>query len=172
MEIAYINEKNIKLKGKQVTILINLPEGKAKQQADTVLLLGKERTTDFFAGDSGIVFQGPGEYEVKATKITGFKVDEEVMYTITLDGISIFIGNVSSAEKIKDTLHEHNIAVLFANDVLSQATMGVFNASVLVFTGEKSLENAKAFDKEVAPVGKYAITKDKLPSETEFVFLG
>lgn len=172
MEIAYIHEKNAKIKGKQVTLITDLPEGKSKIVSDGVLLLGTQRSPEFAREELGIIFQGPGEYEVKGTKITGFKTNEEAMYTVTLDGMSVFVGNVSSAEKTKDTLHEHDIALLFADEVLSQATMGVLNAKVLIFLGEKTGENAKAFDKQMQKVNKYAVTKDKLPVETEFVFLG
>lgn len=172
MEIAYIAENILRLKGKQVTLLTNLSQGKSKTPSDGVLLLGKNRDTTFFREETGVIFQGPGEYEIKGTKITGFKVDEDVMFTVHMDGMSVFVGNISSSLKMKDKLHEHDIAVLFADEVLSQAVMGVLNASALIFTGEKSEENAKVFDKPMSVVGKYAVTKDKLPSETEFVFLG
>ncbi|HYK08796.1 MAG TPA: hypothetical protein VEW42_04840 [Candidatus Eisenbacteria bacterium] len=172
MEIAYLSEKNVKIKGKQVTLVTALPEGKNKVTSDAVLLLGAQRSSEFTHSELGIVFQGPGEYEVKGTKITGFKTGEEVMYTVNVDGMSLFVGNVSSAEKAKDTLHEHDVALLFADEVLSQATMGVLNARIIIFVDGMSLENAKAFDKEGAKVNKYAVTKDKIPAETEFVFLG
>lgn len=172
MEIAYITPTNVRIKGKQITLVTNLPTGKSKTPADATILLGKERTTEFVKEDTGIIFQGPGEYEVNGTKLTGFKADDEVMYTVVVDGMNIFVGNITSAVQFKDKLHEHNIAVLFANDVLSQAAMGMLGASVLVFIGEKAEENAKAFGKQYAVVGKYTVTKDKLPSEPEFVFLG
>lgn len=171
MEIVYVSENVVRLKGKQVTLVTNFLEGKTKTPSDGVLLLGTLRSPEFFKEESGIIFQGPGEYEVKGTKITGFKVEEEVMYTVHMDGMSIFVGNVSSSLKMKDKLHEHDIAVLFADAELSQAVMGVVNARVLVFSGEKSQDNAKAFDKPFVTTGKYVVTKDKLPSETEFVFL-
>ena len=172
MEVAFINEKNLRIKGKQGVLTTNLPAGKGKLASDALLLLGMERTSSFTHEDSGVIIQGPGEYEIKGTKITGFKTDEEVMYTVTIDGLSVFVGNVTSATKTKDKLHEHNIAILFADDVLNQTVMGVLNADVLIFTGAKTEENAKAFDKTFQKIGKYAITKDKLPAETEFVFLG
>src|SRR5260221_6667515 len=164
MEIAYISERNAKIKGKQVTLVTDLPEGKNKIVSDGVLLLGAKRSPEFLSTELGIIFQGPGEYEVKGTKITGFKTGEEAMYTVTLDGISLFVGNVSSAEKMKDKLHEHDVALLFCNEVLSQATMGVINARVLIFMGEKDSETAKAFGKEGTVAAKYVVTKDKLPA--------
>ncbi len=172
MEISYITPTNVRIKGKQVTLVTNLPAGKSKTPADGSLLLGTEQSKEFFTEESGIIFQGPGEYEVKGTKITGFKIDEEVMYTVTMEGMAVFVGNVTSAVMFKEKLHEHDVAVLFANDVLSQTVMGVINARVLIFVGEKAEENAKAFDKPHAIVGKYVVTKDKLPQETEFIFLG
>lgn len=172
MDITYLSEKNLRIKGKQATLSINLPEGKAKSISDAVLLLGMSRTSDFFQEELGVVIEGPGEYEIKGTKITGFKTGDEVMYTVMVDGMSVFVGNVSSADKMKEKLHEHHVAILFADDALSQAVMGVLNASVLIFVGSKTEDNAKAFDKQMTKVGKYSVTKDKLPQETEFVFLG
>ena len=172
MEITYIDEKNVRIKGQQVSLTTQLPAGKVKTPTDAVILLGTNRSTEFFDTDAGVVFQGSGEYEVKGTKITGFSAGEEVMFTVRLDGLSVFVGQVTGAMAMKDKLHEHDIAVLIADDVLSEAVMGMLSARVFVFLGEKSDENAKAFEKTVTKVGKYVVTKDKLPAETEFVFLG
>ena len=172
MEITYIDEKNVRIKGKQVTLTTQLPAGKVKTPTDAVLLIGNNRSTEFFNQEAGVVFQGAGEYEVKGTKVTGFSAGEEVMFTVRLDGLSIFIGQVSGALLMKDKLHEHDIAVLIANDVLSEAVMSMLSARVFVFLGEKSDENAKAFEKSATKVGKYVVAKDKLPAETEFIFLG
>lgn len=151
-------------------LLITAAADAIKTPVDAVVVIGKETTTNF--PNEGILFQGPGEYEVKGAKITGFRVGGGVMYTIVADGMAIFIGDASSAVQAKDTLHEHDVAILFADAVLSQTTMGILNARALVFVGEKIEENAKAFDKQLSSVGKYSVTKDKLPQETEFVFLG
>lgn len=169
MEIVFVDESSVRIKGKHVTFLVN-PSSKNKIPTDATLLIGSNRLSNFF--DSGILFQGPGEYEVKGTKVTGFATDKDVMYTIMIDGMSVFVGSVAAAVQAKDTLHEHNIAILFANEALSQTTMGILNANVLVFLGEKAQENATTFGKEFAKVSKYVVTKEKLPSETEFVFLG
>jgi len=171
MEIVYVDTTSIRLKGKQVSLLVN-PSAKNKVSVDASLLTGSERLTSFFDENTGVLFQGPGEYEVKGTKVTGFTMADDVMYTVMIDGMAVFIGTISAAMQAKDKLHEHQVAILLANGVLSQTTMGILNASVLVFVDEKAEENAKAFGKEFQKVGKYVITKDKLPSETEFVFLG
>lgn len=171
MEIAYVDSTSVRIKGKQVTLLVN-PTAKNKVPADATILTGTERLTDFFNENTGVLFQGPGEYEVKGTKVTGFTMNSDVMYTIMIDGMAVFVGTVSAAMQAKDKLHEHDVAVLLANEVLSQTTMGILNARALIFVDEKAEENAKAFGKELQKVGKYAVTKDKLPAETEFIFLG
>lgn len=171
MEIAYVSSQSVRIKGKQVTLLVN-PTEKNKVAVDAEVVTGKEREKNLTPENVGILFQGPGEYEVKGTKITGFTMDDDVMYTITLEGMSVFVGSVTAAMQAKDKLHEHNVAILLANEILSQTTMGILNASVLLFVDEKAEENAKAFGKELQKVSKYVITKDKLPAETEFVFLG
>lgn len=171
MEIAYVDTTSIRIKGKQVLLLVN-PSAKNKVPVDATVLTGSQKLTTFFGNDSGVLFQGSGEYEVKGTKVTGFTSNNDAMYTVMIDGVSIFVGTVTAATAAKDKLHEHNVAVLFADSVLGQTTMGVLNPSVILFLGEQAEENAKTFGKEFQKVGKYATTKEKLPSETEFVFLG
>ncbi len=173
MEIAILNGNGLRIKGKQATLVVDPGETKGKVTADATLLLGVSQTSRLFQEDLGVVFQGPGEYEVKGIKITGFKAEGETMYTLTVDGLSVFVGKVTSSIKAKDKLHEHDVAVLFADEVLPQATMGLLNPSAIVFYGEKTADNTKAFGKEaVAPTNKYTTSKDKLPQETEFVILG
>lgn len=169
MEISYIDGGNIRLKGKQVSLTTQL--GKAKNPSDCVLLLGTSHSTDYLDKDSGIVFQGAGEYEVKGTKVTGFLANGSAMYTVRLDGMSIFVGPVSGALAMKDKLHEHDVVVFLADDMLSETVMGIFNARALLFYGEKAAENVKALEKSASTVAKYVVTKDKLPAETEFVVL-
>ncbi len=173
MEIAFVQGNGLKIKGKQATLVVDVQDTKGKVVSDAVLLLGNPQTPILFREDLGVVFQGPGEYEVKGVKVTGFKAEGETMYTISIDGLMVFVGKVSSSIKAKDKLHEHDVAVLLADEVLSQATMGLLNPHAILFYGEKSEENTKSFGKEaVAPVGKYVTTKDKLPQETEFAILG
>lgn len=172
MEISYIDEGAVRIKGKQVTLITKLLKNKSKNPTDAVLLLGTDRSTDFFDRDAGVIFEGAGEYEIKGTKVTGFKAGESVMYTIRLEGLTLFVGYASGAQAMKDKLHEHDIAVVLADDVLSEAVRGVLNAQVFLFAGEKLAESAKAFDKELTKVSKYAVTRDKLPTETTYIFLG
>lgn len=173
MEIAFLHQNTLKIKGKQATLLIDPTDTKGKITADASLLLGTTQTTALFREDIGVTFQGPGEYEVKGVKVTGFKAGGETMYTISVDGMSVFVGKVSSSIKAKDTLHEHDVAVLLADETMPQATMGHLNPHVILFYGEKAEETAKAFGKEgLAPVNKYVTTKDKLPTETEIAILG
>ncbi len=172
MEVSSISQRSVKIKGKQVIFLVNPEEGKNKISADASLLLGTTRSQYFFHEDGEVIFQGAGEYEVKAAKTTGFKVENETMFTISLDGMSVFVGNSSSCMKAKDKLHEHDIAIIDADDVLSQTSLGFLSAKVIIFFGDKLEENAKAYGKELQKTTKYTITKEKLPQEVEFIFLG
>lgn len=171
MEIAILPGNSLKIKGKQATLLVD-PGEKNKTISDGTLLLGTRTSTVLFNEELGVVLQGAGEYEVKGMKITGFRVEGDVMYTVSVDGLSVFVGKVTSAIKAKDKLHEHDVVVLQSDEVLTQATLGVFNAHVTLFYGEKAVDNMKAFGKESTPaVNKYATSKDKLPTESELVLL-
>ena len=169
MEISSI-DPGIRIKGKQIVLTTFI--GKSKTPSDAVLLVGEEHVTTFFDRDSGVVFQGDGEYEVKGTKITGFSANGKSMYTVRLEGMSIFVGPVSGAMSMKDKLHEHDVVILLSDDVLSETVMGIFNAKVFLFYGEKAIDSMKAFEKTSPAVNKYVATKDKLPAETEFILLG
>lgn len=170
MEIAVVGN-SLRIKGKQVTLLVGNPNEKIKNPVDALLLLGNESTKTLFSDMYGVAFQAPGEYEVKGAKITGFSAESDVMYTVSLDGLSVFIGKISSSLKAKDRLHEHDIAVLQSDETLSQAALGFLNPRGIVFYGTKATENLKAFGKDIPAASKYLVTKDKLPQETEFVLL-
>lgn len=172
MEIAVVSPKSIKIKTKQSLLFAGEQlESKVKNPADATLLLGDTTSPHFFSEENGVVFQGAGEYEVKAVKITGSRIEKQVMYTISADGLSVFVGKVSTATLAKDKVHEHDVAVLEADEVVAQSVIGLLNASAIVLYGEKAQESAKAIGKEAATASKYAVTKDKLPSETEVTIL-
>lgn len=173
MEIAVVSPKSIKIKTKQALLFAGEQlESKFKTPADATLILGNEPIPQFFSEENGVVMQGAGDYEVKAVKITGSRIEKQVMYTISADGLSVFVGKVSTATLAKDKVHEHDVAILDADETVAQSVVGLLNASAIVLYGEKADESAKAIGKEAATTNKYVVTKDKLPSETEVILLG
>ncbi|HXS14748.1 MAG TPA: hypothetical protein VN711_01350 [Candidatus Saccharimonadales bacterium] len=173
MEIAIQNGNTVRIKGKLASFLVNPDASKVKAPADGTLLMGDNKTSEFFQENLGVVFQGAGEYEVKGAKVTGVRVEADTVYTLSVDGVSVYAGKVSTTTKAKDKLHEHDMVLLEADEVLTQAIMGQLSPRVILFYGEKAAETVKSFGKEAVEVSsKYAVTKDKLPLETVFVLLG
>lgn len=173
MEIAIQNGNTVRIKGKVANFLINPDASKVKIPADGALLMGDNKTSEFFQENLGVVFQGAGEYEVKGAKVTGVRVESDTVYTISIDGVSVYVGKASTTTKAKDKLHEHDLVLLEADEVLTQAVMGQLSPRVSLFYGEKAVETLKSFGKEGIEVSsRYSVTKDKLPTETTFVLLG
>src|SRR5258708_7303992 len=170
MEITRVSEESIKIKGKQVSVLINpLPE-KIKTGADIVVFF--ERTPKAFdpAAVEGLklVVEGPGEYEVGGAKIIGERHGDMYYYLISLDGLELIVAKGSTLATLKEFLREAQMACVFADMLINQSMIAALNASVLLFYGEKAEENVRALGKEdVDAVSKYAITREKIPSEMQ-----
>lgn len=174
MEITRVSEQSIKIKGKQVSVLVNPLPGKIKTSADIVMFF--ERVPEVF--DSAtveglkLVVEGPGEYEVGGVKITGERYGDIYYYLISLDGLELIIAKGSTLARLKEFLREAQMACVLADMVINQSMIAALNASVLLFYGEKAEENVKALGKEdVGAVSKYIITREKIPSEMQVVWL-
>ncbi len=154
MDFAILTENGIKLKGKQSVILIDSSSARAKVPADAILQLLQQNASE----DQTLIIQGPGEYETKGTKITGTRTDKDMWYATTIT-------------RAKDKLRDFDVALIYADDVISQQALGVISPSVFITYGEKAKETITSLGKENGEVNKYTTTKDKLPSEMEIVLL-
>ena len=167
MDFAILTENGIKLKGKQSVILIDSSSARAKVPADAILQLLQQNASE----DQTLIIQGPGEYETKGTKITGTRTDKDMWYEIVMEGVDILIGRATTITRAKDKLRDFDVALIYADDVISQQALGVISPSVFITYGEKAKETITSLGKENGEVNKYTTTKDKLPSEMEIVLL-
>ena len=173
MEITTLSDTSIKIRGKQSAFAINPLNLKTKTTAQGALFFQKLKLaldTKHFE-EEPVIIQGPGDYEINGVKITGNKAGEGYLYQMTLDGIDILIAKGSYLAKAKDTITEYQLVLLDADTSIDQSVITALNPNVIIFFGEKKVENAKAFGQEVSPVTKYAITKDKLPADTQVIVL-
>lgn len=105
MEISFLGAGGIKLSGKQITILCDPAGTKTKLPVDVVILSGPAGN---LAVESGMVVDGPGEYEIKEAQVTGvparLHIDSDpdatglrgTIYSIELDGVNVaFLGNIA-----------------------------------------------------------------------------
>jgi len=172
MEITFSSPAAIKIKGKQATCIVNPSESKAKLAADIVLGFTLHEMPKMSFEQEPLFVSGPGEYESKGMKITGVFFENVVSYQITVDGITLIVTKGCVVEKIKDKFEDAEILVILADEIVQQAAISALDPYVVVIYGEKAEESIKGLGKEVTPVSKYSVTKDKLPSEMEVVLLG
>jgi len=177
MEIVSISGQSLRIKGKQVTTIINPIVG--KNAAEVVLFFNRphEEVTESSIEGVKLVVDGPGDYELGGMKIAGQKIGEvsgnaDVVYSLLLDGVDIFIGKASTSSKMKDTAKDCQIAIIYSDGLVDQSVVTSLNAAMTIFYGEKSVANAKIFGKEdAAPVAKVSVTREKLPTESEVIVL-
>lgn len=170
MEISKLSENGIKIKAKTVSIGIDATSSKG--QTDVAILLKGSLTKAGFLNDgSQLIINGPGEYEIKGVKLTGYGKENEILYAGRIDNIRVCITKASSLSKVKDMLEDCDILILETDVIPDQKLLVSFNPNVIVLYGQNSQEIAKQLGKELIPISKYSITKDKLPSELEVSIL-
>ena len=170
MEVSSVSPTSIRIKGKQISFLIDPTPSRAKQQADAVLLTsGNAIVTENIEGVR-LTMSGPGEYEIGGIKITGIRSGEHTMYYFLLDGISVLVAPASSL-KGKESLRDVGLATILSDVVVDESAIATIDSNVVVFYGSEATANGKVTGKEVQPINKYTTTKEKLPQEMEVVLL-
>jgi hypothetical protein len=167
MEVTLLGS-SIKIKSKQATFLVDPARAKGKLQADAAINLYPEITIPDIEG-LRIILQGPGEYEVGGVKITGIGTSEKIQYYFFMDNIRLLLLK-ASAFKGKD-VRDVDIVIIDADEQLDQTVFAGTNASSIIFYGLNAQNILMSLEKNVQPVTKYTMTKDKLPSEKEVVLL-
>lgn len=174
MDLTILDKNSIKIKGKKSSIVIDPTPKSPKQEADVVLLLGKEGALDRVEGKR-LVVTDDGEYEVGGIKITGASnLDSGIVYNLNVDNSQTFLARTSTLEKMADTSNEAQIAILNVDSALNEALIANLEAKVIVLYGEKAVEGLKALGKQDLPATrKVTVGKEKLPeeSETQIVWL-
>jgi L-ascorbate metabolism protein UlaG (beta-lactamase superfamily) len=106
LDITYLGVGCVKLAGKNLTVICDpysqdIGLGVINNKADVVTLSGPE---GFGVVNNAMVFNGPGEYEVKGTSIVGvparLHIDESerrgVVFGFLIDGVNVVVtGNIS-----------------------------------------------------------------------------
>lgn len=169
MEIALLSPDSIRIKGKNCILVVNPQNKLVPLQA--AILIGVEQGKNFVS-DEGITIDGPGEYEVGGVKISGTRGKDEVVYSMTVDGVAIVVGTVESLSAVQQKIKEHNIVVALVTDEVDASFMTNIAVNAAVFYGSESSKVVSNFAKEgVREMSKYVVTLDKLPAEMETVIL-
>ncbi|HSW47599.1 MAG TPA: hypothetical protein VLG67_00820 [Candidatus Saccharimonadales bacterium] len=168
MEISILSKSSIRIKGKSSVLSVDPTQ---KTECNAVILLANE-TSGVKINDEDVVFNGPGEYEAGGVKITGYRVESDLAFSINIDSINLTLGKLSTLSKFQNKLKEANILVVNCNELIDASFLTSMASSVIIFYGEKAAEVGKAIGAEnVKNLSKYATTIDKLPAEVETVIL-
>lgn len=178
MEVTLVSTSTVKIKGKQSSFVVN-PVKSVKTGADGVILLTSSSNpgsllSHELAKESRVVIQGPGEYEVGGTKISGVKYADDTVFTLFLDNMEVLVGRADAIEKVHSKLQEHQVVISSVpTETNSASTILSINPRIIIVYGDKAKSVVTELGSEdVKPVTKYNITGDKMPAELEVVLLG
>lgn len=172
MDIAIIGKNNIKIKGRETTLVVDPTYDMPKTPADAIILLnGFENIDTSKVTDFRIIINGAGGYEVGGSKISGIKTPEGTLYKILIDDVSIILGFATDAKM--EGFNAPQVAVVNTNGDFNESFITSLEPKMVLLYGEKSKEEAKALGAEnISSSPKISITKDKLPEKMETVVLG
>jgi hypothetical protein len=113
MEIRYLGQKAIAIKGKKEIILVNQDFTKTKMNSRVSIYTNHESVSPVFL-DKGIVIAGSGEYEVGGVDVNGLTDGSGgTLYVINVDGIEVMV-----LDSISKELKEKKIEKIDGVDVL------------------------------------------------------
>lgn len=172
MEFTKLSDSGVKIKAKSALFAVDPTGLKSKLACDAALLLQHSYTKDLLSVEDGtIIFNGPGEYEIKGIKFAGVGKEEDLGYMVRIEGLSVFVAKASSLVKSKDLMEDCQVLLLHADVPVEENLVAASSAQAAVLYGVHAQDIAKQLGKESSPATKYTVTKDKLPTETEVVVL-
>ncbi len=172
MEISKLSESAVKIKSKTAVFGINPVGAKAKVALDGAFFLQHTVSPETIsAEEETLIVNGPGEYEVKGVKFTGHGKGEDISYSGRIDSMVVFVVKATALAKSKDAVQDCQVLLLEVDGPVEENLLAASNAQVAILFGNEAVSAAKQLGKEVSPVTKYVITRDKLPTETEIVVL-
>lgn len=175
VDISIIGKQSIKIKGKQVSLIVDPTREIPKIPADAVILLnGYGENVDVSRViETRAIINGAGGYEIGGAKISGTATSKGTLYQISIDGVSIIIG--STTETKAEGFNTCQVAIV------NTAGGGDFNESfvtslepkITVLYGSSKIDGAKTLGAQsVSEVSKITVARDKLPEKMEVVVLG
>ncbi|HMS92055.1 MAG TPA: MBL fold metallo-hydrolase [Candidatus Saccharibacteria bacterium] len=113
MEITKTDKNAFIITSRALTLAINSSDAKAE------VLLFSDKNTDELKNTEAKVFDSAGEYEVKKCMIDAVQLEEEVGFTVLIEGIQLaYLGD------IKQVLTDKQVEVFAAVDVLILPIVG------------------------------------------------
>lgn len=170
MEISLQSVNSLKIRGKHAALYIN-PQDKTANY-NMAILLGNPAKSSLKIRDDVVIIDGPGEYEAGGIKVTGIKADSASVYSITIDGVELILGDREALEKVHQKVKEHNVALIHAGTFGNTSFAPALGMNAILFFGDKGKETIDTMAKEEKKESnKFSISSDKLPAETETILL-
>lgn len=172
VDISIVGKNSLKLKGKQVTFIVDPSLSLPKTPADAIILLnGLENIDTSRVTDSRIIINGAGGYEVGGAKISGLSTPKGVLYKLSIDDIVVIIGRAT--ELTTEGFSTCQVAIVNTDSDFNESFITALEPKITVLYGDKKEASGKTLGAEhIAMVPKITITKDKLPEKMEVVVLG
>lgn len=175
MDIYFLGQTSVRLKGKKATIVIDCLN--KKETGDAVLFTKKNilDSSSYEIGNFRVVIDGPGEYEVGNVGIVGIPINSILAYYIKIDGLTLLhLGTITKVLSDKDIEKLSNADIVFVRKEAVQLVTKLEPKIVVPIDFNEDTINLflKEMGKEeIKPQTKLSITKEKLPSEMEVVWL-
>lgn len=145
MEVAKIGESGIKIKGKNVSLLVD-PVGHLEGEI-ILSLLGQDADYSSIT-NARLVIDGPGEYEAGGMSITVKKVGDSYTAVVT-EQEKILIFPTSILEKISDD-DEYSVIILRVNSKVTDDAFAPLNAKSVILYGDIQDAQIKSENQEKA----------------------
>lgn len=171
MDIALLDPKALRIKGKNSIIVVDPNTLTGKTEADAILTLGAEFSDKKIEGFR-IIIKGPGEYEVGGIKILTIKSESGVVARADVDGVRVVIGSGQSLEKNQDKIDTCDVLVIKADSEFNNSFVASLEPKIVLIYGENKETTIKSLGKDGADkITKFSTTADKLPAELQVSLL-
>jgi hypothetical protein len=166
MEIQIFEQGSLKIKNKKTTLAINPKTVIQKFDADAIILMDKDCDVNRI-NNFRVIIDAVGEYEVNGLKISGIKIDEDIVFALSSGNILTLIAKASSLAKAStEKIGEYEILIINADVDLNQGLITAMEPKAVILYGEKAKEGAKVLGKVEAVISsKITLAEDKLPEE-------
>ena len=130
MEISRVQDSSVRIKTKELSIIINPPE---KFEEDVVLLTVPN--SDLSKYKEKLVFYGPGEYESKGVSIKCERIKNGLVYEIIEELRRVLVCTTDSLSEIKES-EGYNAVIIFAKEKIDDTSLSGLSSELIIVYGE------------------------------------
>jgi hypothetical protein len=117
MEIKYLGEKTVFLKGKKESVLVNPDDALDNKNGSRVIIYTSESGGGANLKEDRVFINGPGEYEVGGIEVNGVSSEDgDTVYRLVIDGFKVVVvGGLKQelSEKKIDKIEEADVLIVY-----------------------------------------------------------